>query len=169
MENKTILIVRDLSVIYKRGRTINMLCHFTRNNPRTTSYYYNWLIGMFGFENWAEGNAPFKQQWEDAKNSFDRLYGLIKGWQASHASLMLELPANDQKEREIKRLNKEIEDNKQAALLKEIENLKEQLKNEKNQFDAAIEALNQAVKEIRRSKVAIEVTVRNEPKEGDHA
>lgn len=41
MENKTILIVRDLSVIYKRGRTINMLCHFTRNNPRTTSYYYN--------------------------------------------------------------------------------------------------------------------------------
>lgn len=174
MENKTILIVSDFSALHKRGRTINMWFHFTRNNSRTTEYYYNWLVSLFGADNWATGNASFKQQWENAKNSFDRMYGLIKGWQAAHASLSLELPANDQKDKEIERLTKKIEDNKksaeekQADLQKKIAELTGQLEDKKKEFDKAIEALNQAVEEVARSRAAIAVTVRNEPREGDH-
>ena len=41
------------------------------------------------------------------------------------------------------------------------------MKDEKMRFNEAIEALNKAAEEVRRSKAAIEVTVRNEPKKGD--
>ena len=159
----------------KSGRFINCLCHFTRNNPRTTGYYYNWLVSLFGADNWATGKASFKQQWEDAKYSFDRMYGLVKGWQAAHASLSLELPANDEKDKEIERLTKKIEDNKKSAeekqtdLQKKIDELIGQLEDKKKEFDKAIEALNKAAEEVARSRAAIAVTVRNEPEKGDLA
>ena len=55
----------------------------------------------------------------------------------------------------------------EAEKQKEIDLLKQQLEDEKTRFNEAIAALNQAAEEIKRSKAAIEVTVRNEPKEGE--
>lgn len=158
----------------KSGRFINCLCHFTRNNPRTTEYYYNRLVSLFGADVWNQANAPFKLQWENAKYSFDRMYGLVKGWRKAEAVLTLVLPAEDAKDKIIKRLKKELKtakkskDELQVEKQKEIDLLKQQLEDEKTRFNEAIAALNQAAEEVRRSKSAIEVTVRNESMEGDH-
>ena len=164
----------------KSGRFINCLCHFTRNNPRTTEYYYNRLVSLFGADVWNQANAPFKLQWENAKYSFDRMYGLVKGWCKAEAVLTLVLPAEDAKDKIIKRLKKELKtakkskDELQAEKQEEIDLLNQQMEDEKMRFNEATEALNkaaealnQAAEEVRRSKAAIEVTVRNEPKKGD--
>ena len=164
----------------KSGRFINCLCHFTRNNPRTTEYYYNRLVSLFGADVWNQANAPFKLQWENAKYSFDRMYGLVKGWRKAEAVLTLVLPAEDAKDKIIKRLKKELKtakkskDELQVEKQKEIDLLNQLMEDEKTRFNEAIAALNQAAEEVRRSKSAIEVTVRNEevtvrnePKKGD--
>ena len=157
----------------KSGRFINCLCHFTRNNPRTTEYYYNRLVSLFGADVWNQANAPFKLQWENAKYSFDRMYGLVKGWRKAEAVLTLVLPAEDAKDKKINKLNNDLKEMKkkkeelQDEKQKEIDRLKQQMKDEKMRFNEAIEALNQAAEEVRRSKAAIEVTVRNEPEKGD--
>ena len=164
----------------KSGRFINCLCHFTRNNPRTTEYYYNRLVSLFGADDWNQANAPFKLQWENAKYSFDRMYGLVKGWRKAEAVLTLVLPAEDAKDKKINQLNNDLEemrkkkDELQDEKQKEIDRLNQQMEDEKKEFDKAIEALNQAAEalnqaaeEVRKSKAAIEVTVRNEPEKGD--
>ena len=157
----------------KSGRFINCLCHFTRNNPRTTEYYYNRLVSLFGADVWNQANAPVKLQWENAKYSFDRMYGLVKGWRKAEAVLTLVLPAEDAKDKKINKLNNDLKEMKkkkeelQDEKQKEIDRLKQQMKDEKMRFNEAIEALNQAAEEVRRSKAAIEVTVRNEPEKGD--
>lgn len=157
----------------KSGRFINCLCHFTRNNPRTTGYYYNRLVSLFGADVWNQANAPFKLQWENAKYSFDRMYGLVKGWRKAEAVLTLVLPAEDAKDKEINKLKNELEemrkkkDELQDEKKKEIDRLKKQMEDEKIRFNEAIEALNKAAEEVRKSKAAIEVTVRNEPEKGD--
>lgn len=158
----------------KSGRFINCLCHFTRNNPRTTEYYYNRLVSLFGADVWNQANAPFKLQWENAKYSFDRMYGLVKGWRKAEAVLTLVLPAEDAKDKKINKLNNDLEemrkkkDELQDEKQEEIDRLNKQLEDEKTRFNEAIAALNQAAEEVRRSKSAIEVTVRNESMEGDH-
>ena len=157
----------------KSGRFINCLCHFTRNNPRTTEYYYNRLVSLFGADVWNQANAPVKLQWENAKYSFDRMYGLVKGWRKAEAVLTLVLPAEDAKDKKINKLNNDLEemrkkkDELQDEKQEEIDRLNKQLEDEKTRFNEAIAALNQAAEEVRRSKAAIEVTVRNEPKKGD--
>ena len=131
-------------------------------------------VSLFGADVWNQANAPFKLQWENAKYSFDRMYGLVKGWRKAEAVLTLVLPAEDAKDKKINKLNNDLEemrkkkDELQDEKQEEIDRLNKQLEDEKTRFNEAIAALNQAAEEVRRSKSAIEVTVRNESMEGDH-
>ena len=55
--------------------------YFLRNNLRIKTYYYNRFIEIIGLETWKNLDSYYKNSWNEAKNSFDRMYGIIKAWQ----------------------------------------------------------------------------------------
>ena len=65
------------SMVFKR-----CLCFFTRNNPIHTNRYYYWFIEIVGSERYL--NSPLvRNEWDTARYSFDKMYGLIAEWRKS--------------------------------------------------------------------------------------
>lgn len=162
MENKVIVEQGKLEPMKKEGKKINKWCHFSRNNPRTVYYYYNWLIGLFGYDNWEKGNALFKRQWESAKYSFDKMYGLVKGWYTSETTLTLTLPETDAKDLTIEALT-----NKVKTLTSEINELNKRLTSKDQDVRLAVEELKKATEEVKKAKAVISLQILKESEEGD--
>lgn len=71
----------ELKKMRRRMRTVNCLFHVTRNNPRTTYYFYHRLIQIAGgYAKWENANPAMKAAWESARLHFDQMYGLVKAW-----------------------------------------------------------------------------------------
>ena len=151
-----------LKTMKEKGQKINQWCHFSRNNPRTVNYFYNWLIGLFGYDNWEKGSAPLKRQWESAKYSFDRMYGLVKGWSASGTTLTLTLPEKKKKDPVIEALV-----NKINTLTSENNDLKERLESKNHEIQSAVEELKKAAEEVQKAKAVISLHILKESEEGD--
>ena len=56
----------------------NFWFHLVRNNPRHREQYYFALIAIVGYENWKNVNDTVRMNWESARLSFDRMYGMVK-------------------------------------------------------------------------------------------
>lgn len=63
----------------KRGmdRT-NFFFHLIRNNPRHREQYYFGFIAIVGYENWKRLPEAIRVNWESARLSFDKMYGMVK-------------------------------------------------------------------------------------------
>ena len=53
--------------------------HFIRNNPIYTNRYYYSFIEIIGTEKYLRA-AYIRNEWDSARYSFDKMYGLISAW-----------------------------------------------------------------------------------------
>lgn len=67
-----------LSDLRRRMWHTNFWFHLVRNNPRHREQYYFALIAMVGYENWKNIDPTIRMNWESARLSFDRMYGMVK-------------------------------------------------------------------------------------------
>ena len=69
----------DLLVDLKRKmQIVNWLFHFTRNNARSRNSFYFALIRIVGYDKWPNLEKRIRLEWESSRNSFDRMYGMVK-------------------------------------------------------------------------------------------
>lgn len=68
-----------LKALFRRMRCTNWFLHPFRNNPRFTSFYYNYLINAPKLKIY-QNSTYAKIEWDAAKFSFDKLYGLVAAW-----------------------------------------------------------------------------------------
>ena len=68
----------QLITLRERMWVTNVVFHLVRNNPRHREQYYFALIAMVGYENWKNVNDTVRMNWESARLSFDRMYGMVK-------------------------------------------------------------------------------------------
>ena len=68
----------QLITLRERMWVTNVVFHLVRNNPRHREQYYFALIAMVGYENWKNVNDTIRMNWESARLSFDRMYGMVK-------------------------------------------------------------------------------------------
>jgi hypothetical protein len=108
-------------------------------------------------EETAEAGMSFQA---DGSGQFPPAVSLSQ-WCASRKELKLEFPTEEEEDIRIKRLNEQMNNAGENC---------EQTKNKRNECkkksDDAVKALCAAAEEVGKSKASIEVTVRNEPKEG---
>lgn len=71
-------IPSDLVNLRIRMERTNFWFHLVRNNPRHREQYYFALIAMVGYENWKNIDPTVRMNWESARLSFDRMYGMVK-------------------------------------------------------------------------------------------
>ncbi len=65
----------------RRGmRCRKIFRYFSRNHVRHTNYYYNKFIEILGLETWERLDPHYKSEWNSARNSFDRMNGLLSSW-----------------------------------------------------------------------------------------
>ena len=73
-------IGREIKRLRRRMRGTNFFYHLVRNNPRHRDQYYFALIAIVGYEKWADIHADIRMNWESARLSFDRMYGMVKNF-----------------------------------------------------------------------------------------
>ncbi len=76
--NRTNKITLCLADLRRRMWHTNVWFHLVRNNPRHREQYYFALIAMVGYENWKNVDPTLRMNWESARLSFDRMYGMVK-------------------------------------------------------------------------------------------
>ncbi|MBQ2724490.1 MAG: hypothetical protein IJF78_02165 [Clostridia bacterium] len=134
----------------------NVKYHFVRNNPRHREQYYFALIAMVGYDNWKYIDPTIRMNWESARLSFDRMYGMVKDF-SENADIYAELfdakkPQTEEKENRKKAVSlvakianteKKSEEiaNKLDTLAKKFEHLETFLPPRKN-LETVRDALN---------------------------
>ena len=71
-------ICQEIKYLRRRMRCTNFFFHLVRNNPRHREQYYFALIAIVGYEKWGNINEDIRMNWESARLSFDRMYGMLK-------------------------------------------------------------------------------------------
>ena len=92
---KSVLSINELR---RRMRTTNTFFHFSRNNPRNTARYYYVFIYKLSNE-WEYLDEKITAAWISSKNSFDKLYGVIRALYLSGISFE-DLKADAEKRKE---------------------------------------------------------------------
>lgn len=64
--------------ICKRMDAIRLFCYFSRNNPVFRTRFYHEFIAWVGYGNWKKVDHEIRLAWESARNSFDKLHGLVR-------------------------------------------------------------------------------------------
>ncbi len=72
-------MTETLKKLHKRMIGTNWFLHPFRNNPRFTVFYYNYLIDAPGLDIYQKSTYA-KIEWDAAKFSFDKMYGLVAAW-----------------------------------------------------------------------------------------
>lgn len=73
-------IANKIHTLRRRMRCTNFWLHLVRNNPRHRDRYYFELISIVGYENWSKVNDIIRMNWESARLSFDKMYGMVKSF-----------------------------------------------------------------------------------------
>lgn len=60
---------------------VNFWFHPWRNNMRSVNRFYTAFISIFGYERWECVLPQIRVAWEAARLDFDKMLGLIRGWQ----------------------------------------------------------------------------------------
>ena len=142
--------------LHSRMWHTNVKYHFVRNNPRHREQYYFALIAMVGYDNWKYIDPTIRMNWESARLSFDRMYGMVKDF-SENADIYAELfdakkPQTEEKENRKKAVSlvakianteKKSEEiaNKLDTLAKKFEHLETFLPPRKN-LETVRDALN---------------------------
>lgn len=79
IENST-KISNSILTLRRRMKLTNIWFHPVRNNPRHRDQYYFGLIPIVGYENWQKVNDTIRMNWESARLSFDKMYGMVKNF-----------------------------------------------------------------------------------------
>jgi len=86
---RTIDICAALRHLRNRMGFTNFWFHPVRNNPRHREQYYFALIAIVSYERWKNVNDTIRMNWESARVSFDRMYGMVKEF-AEHGNVYAE-------------------------------------------------------------------------------
>lgn len=125
-------ISKELKKLLKGMRWRKVCLYFGRNHIRHTSYYYNKFIEIIGLDTWENLDSYYKHEWNSARNSFDRMNGLIAAWRD-----MDSFPLKNQED--------EIE-KKLSILSEKIEEL-----SKKTKLEEKLEALTNEISELVKS------------------
>lgn len=125
-----VTISNTIAELRKKMWRTNFWFHFVRNNPRHRDQHYARLIAAVGYENWRYVEPTLRMSWESARNSFDKMYGLIKAFDANN-EIYTKLFA----EAETERQKAEAEEKKKK------EEAEEAKKNQPNPVDYLLEKL----------------------------
>lgn len=69
----------------KRGMDCtNFWFHLIRSNPRHREQYYFGFVAIVGYENWKKLPEMIRINWESARLSFDRMYGMVKDFKRNN-------------------------------------------------------------------------------------
>lgn len=77
---KELSVSQKMMKMHKEMKGCKIKWYFFRNNFRSTNYYYNKFIEIIGLEAWKKLDPYYKSEWNSARYSFDRMYGLIRAW-----------------------------------------------------------------------------------------
>lgn len=79
-------LVSNIKSLRRRMMLTNVLFHSVRNNPRHREKYYFALIAIVEDGRWKVMNERIRMNWESARPSFDRMYGMVKdfSWHAEY-------------------------------------------------------------------------------------
>ncbi len=69
---------KSLTKLKRSMAFTNLFFHLVRNNPRHREQYYFGLIAIVGYENWKGMPDTIRMNWESARLSFDKMYGMVK-------------------------------------------------------------------------------------------
>lgn len=72
-------IKKELKILFHKMRFVLVVFYYFRNNSRFTNRYYYRFISAIGAKNY-HSSLTMKYEWESARHSFDRMYGLLAGW-----------------------------------------------------------------------------------------
>ena len=72
-------IKSDLTTLFSSMKKDLILFYFFRNNSRFTNRYYYRFISVIGAETYHSLDSV-KYEWESARYSFDKMYGLVAAW-----------------------------------------------------------------------------------------
>ncbi len=75
-------IAREIKLLRLRMGFTNFFFHLVRNNPRHREQYYFALIAIVKYEKWTNIKENIRMNWESARLSFDRMYGMVKDFSA---------------------------------------------------------------------------------------
>ena len=178
-------ISEKLKKLLRYMRCRKVFFYFGRNHIRHTNYYYNKFIEIIGLDTW-ENLAPYyKHEWNSARNSFDRMNGLISAWQ-NMDSFPLDDPKDDfenkisilsnQIEALFEHCKEEIKEEKLQKTIKEIiektdelsKYLEKKPQSEKSKLEESIEILTKKITELMESvKGKCETEEKKEEKKSD--
>ncbi len=71
-------VKRSLKKLKRHMALTNIFFHLVRNNPRHREQYYFGFIAIVGFDNWKRMPDVIRMNWESARLSFDKMYGMVK-------------------------------------------------------------------------------------------
>lgn len=71
-------LVNSLNKLKRGMDCTNFWFHLIRSNPRHREQYYFGFIAIVGYENWKKLPEMIRVNWESARLSFDRMYGMVK-------------------------------------------------------------------------------------------
>ncbi len=101
-------ILKKLESLYCHMRCTRIFMRFLRNNPRYTNRYYQKFIEIIGTDEYLK-SPLVKLEWDSAKNSFDKMYGLVSSWRKGFSILETDEKAFTVLHDAINSLSKEID------------------------------------------------------------
>ncbi|MBR6745671.1 MAG: hypothetical protein IKM00_10740 [Clostridia bacterium] len=131
---------RKLFLMKREMRKCKNRFYFFRNNFRSTNYYYNKFIEIIGLENWKNLDSYYKSEWNSARYSFDRMYGLIRAWYQKNE---FPLASND---------NSKNDDPRQilAEVSEKVDEIAKQLNNKETlALEKAVKNISESVEQLR--------------------
>lgn len=80
---------KNLKTLRFRMRCVRIFHYFRRNNPRYTNCYYYRFIEIVGPEKYL-CSPLVRNEWDGARYSFDKMYGLVSAWHKSFDIIKIE-------------------------------------------------------------------------------
>lgn len=77
---KTNEVMRKIKVLYRKMWRTCYFFHLFRNNPRSRERYYFSFISIVGYDHWDNVDETVRMNWESARLSFDRMFGMMKNF-----------------------------------------------------------------------------------------
>ena len=104
---------------------INWVFHFVRNKPRTTNMVYYGLISALGYDKWENTSEEVHLRqsvivpWNNASNSYDKMYGLVKAWAYYGWNPLVETKTEPKSPEQIEEEKRKKEENDARQALKD--------------------------------------------------
>ncbi len=73
-------VMSKIDLLYRKMWRTCYFFHLFRDNPRNRERYYFSLISIVGYDHWDNVDETVRMNWESARLSFDRMFGMVKNF-----------------------------------------------------------------------------------------